>query len=307
MAAPDGEAAGRAGLRDRAVAVAGKPCRLGARRAHRRQPLQGLGPGRERQHLVEHRPGILAAPRLHAAQRRQRRDAADRRHVGPRQQALGDLGRLAPQALVEPRHGEPGGHVVVGRIEVALARVGHALGEMPLGIGEAEDLAVGHADVGVADADQRIEPGRRRRARCCAGDGRGRSRRRSPAAPCRSRSPRRRRWCCRRTRSASAIAWRPSAIAARHVAVEHPSCAPGCDRRWRAGASAARLPAPRWRGRQVSSAAAVRPAAHQRPGELGEVLALLHPVAGLDAAARSPARRARSASARSSTMAHSSA
>ena len=48
---------------------------------------------------------------------------------------------------------------MVGIVEVALGGVGHALGEVMLGFGVAVLLAVGCADIDVAEADLRIHPG----------------------------------------------------------------------------------------------------------------------------------------------------
>ena len=151
---------------------------------------------------------------------------------------------------------------------------------MPLGIVETEDLAVGHADVGVADADQRIEPGRagerdaalemaeaglvaahqQRRADHVLGGGDdgvvveplGQ---RDRLAPQRDRR---------------------AAVAVEHHHVRLDAIGVGELARRRLGfqhgdGAAAGLVG---RGRAART--------HQRPGELGEVLALLHPIAGLD-------------------------
>ena len=188
-------------LGDGALAVAGEPCRLGARGAHRRQPLQRVG-------LRRPAPAPRRAPA--AASTSPRRactrpsatsadDAADRRHARPRQQ----IGRDRPP----PRSSGP------GRAASAPAR--RACSGWP-NRGRARRCRPCPRRDGVrrrpGDRSRRRTrrcwcgrcrpahpcPGRRR-ARCCAGDGRGRSRRRSPAARCRSHFRRRRRWRCRRS------------------------------------------------------------------------------------------------------------
>ena len=153
------------------LAIVREPRRLGARRPHRPQPLQGLragSPARAPRRATAAAPGSprRARSRPSATSAMMRLMAA---RCGRSTSATRGVARLGPPALVEAGQRQPRQHVVLAVVEIALGGELDALGQIAVGIGEAVHLAAGRAEVERRPARPgRAAPPSRARARLCS-------------------------------------------------------------------------------------------------------------------------------------------